>query len=39
VASDAEAFDAEKAIAFGGWRTVQQQGRPGYTVQVKGAAT
>jgi dienelactone hydrolase len=37
VASDAEAFDAEKAIAFGGWRTVQQQGRPGYTVQVKGA--
>lgn len=37
LASDAEAFDAEKAIAFGGWRTVQQQGRPGYTVQVKGA--
>jgi dienelactone hydrolase len=37
VASDAEAFDAEKAIAFGGWRTVQQLGRPGYTVQVKGA--
>jgi dienelactone hydrolase len=36
-ASDAEAYDTEKAIAFGGWRTVQQQGRPGYTVQVKGA--
>jgi dienelactone hydrolase len=37
MASDAEAFETEKAITFGGWRTVQQQGRPGYTVQVKGA--
>jgi hypothetical protein len=37
MASDAAAFDTEKAIAFGGWRTVQQQGRPGYTVVVKGA--
>jgi hypothetical protein len=37
LASDAEAYEAEKAITFGGWRTVQRQGRPGYTVQVKGA--
>jgi hypothetical protein len=37
MATDAEAYDTEKAITFGGWRTVQQQGRPGYTVQVKGA--
>jgi dienelactone hydrolase len=37
VASDAAAYATEKAITFDGWRTVQQQGRPGYTVQVKGA--
>jgi hypothetical protein len=37
LASDAAAYDTEKVITFGGWRTVQQQGRPGYTVQVKGA--
>jgi dienelactone hydrolase len=37
IATDAAAYDTEKAITFGGWRTVQQQGRPGYTVQVKGA--
>jgi hypothetical protein len=37
IATDAEAYDTEKAITFGGWRTVQQRGRPGYTVQVKGA--
>jgi predicted dienelactone hydrolase len=37
LASDAAAYDTEKAITFGGWRTVQQQGCPGYTVQVKGA--
>jgi dienelactone hydrolase len=37
LASAAAAYDTEKAITFGGWRTVQQQGRPGYTVQVKGA--
>jgi dienelactone hydrolase len=35
--TDAAAYDTEKAITFGGWRTVQQQGRPGYSVQVKGA--
>jgi dienelactone hydrolase len=37
MATDAAAYDAEKAITFGGWRTVQQRARPGYTVQVKGA--
>jgi predicted dienelactone hydrolase len=37
LATDAAAFDAEKAITLGGWRTVQAQGRPGYTVQVAGA--
>ena len=37
VASDAAAYDAEKAITFGGWRTVHQQGRPSYTVQVNGS--
>ncbi|MGH9191315.1 MAG: alpha/beta hydrolase family protein [Acidimicrobiales bacterium] len=37
MATDAAAHDAEKAITFGGWRTVHQQGRPSYTVQVKGA--
>ena len=30
-------FEAEKAITFGGWRTVQQHARPGYTMQVNGA--
>ena len=37
LATDAAAFDAEKAITLGGWRTVQEQGRPGYTMQVAGA--
>jgi dienelactone hydrolase len=37
MATDAAAYEAEKAITFGGWRTVQQRARPGYTVQVKGA--
>jgi hypothetical protein len=36
MANDVEAYATEKAITFGGWRTVQQ-GHPGYTVQVKGA--
>jgi hypothetical protein len=35
--TDAAAYDAEKAISLGGWRTVHQRARPGYTVQVKGA--
>ena len=30
-------FEAEKAITFGGWRTVQQQAQPGYTAQIRGA--
>ena len=30
-------FEAEKAITFGGWRTVQQRAQPGYTAQVRGA--
>jgi pimeloyl-ACP methyl ester carboxylesterase len=30
-------FEAEKAITFGGWRTVQQHGQPGYTTQIRGA--
>jgi dienelactone hydrolase len=30
-------FEAEKAITFGGWRTVQHRAQPGYTVQVGGA--
>jgi dienelactone hydrolase len=37
LASDAAAFDAEKAITLGGWRRVQERGQPGYTVQVAGA--
>jgi dienelactone hydrolase len=37
MATHAAAYDAEKAITLGGWRRVHQQGRPGYTVQVKGA--
>jgi pimeloyl-ACP methyl ester carboxylesterase len=32
-----EWFEAEKAIAFGGWRTVQQRAQPGYTAQIGGA--
>jgi pimeloyl-ACP methyl ester carboxylesterase len=30
-------FEAEKAITFGGWRTVQKRANPGYTMQVGGA--
>ena len=37
MATEAAAYDTEKAITFGGWWTVQQRGRPGYTMQVKGA--
>jgi hypothetical protein len=32
-----EWFEAEKAITFGGWRTVQQRAQPGYTAQIGGA--
>jgi dienelactone hydrolase len=37
IVTDAAAYKAEKAITFDGWRTVHQQGRPGHTVQVRGA--
>ena len=37
VATDAAAYDPEKAIIFGGWRTVHERGHPGYTVQIAGA--
>jgi dienelactone hydrolase len=37
-APDVGWFEAEKAITFSGWRTVQEHGRPGYTVQVDGAS-
>jgi pimeloyl-ACP methyl ester carboxylesterase len=36
-ATDAAAYDAEKAITFGGWRTVHRRARPGYTMQIQGA--
>jgi hypothetical protein len=36
-APNADWFQAEKAITFGGWRTVQQCAQPGYTVQIGGA--
>jgi dienelactone hydrolase len=36
-APNADWFEAEKAITFGGWRTVQQRAQPGYTVQIGGA--
>ncbi|HLM22652.1 MAG TPA: hypothetical protein VK390_14150, partial [Propionibacteriaceae bacterium] len=36
-APNADWFEAEKAITFGGWRTVQQCAQPGYTVQISGA--
>jgi dienelactone hydrolase len=37
MATDAAAYDTEKAITFGGWRMVHQRARPSYTLQVKGA--
>jgi predicted dienelactone hydrolase len=37
MAPTAEWFEAERSIAYGGWRTVQQQARPGYTFQIAGA--
>jgi predicted dienelactone hydrolase len=36
-ATEAAAYETEKAIAFDGWRTVHQQADPSYTVQVQGA--
>ena len=37
MAPDVEWFVAEKAITFGGWRTVHERSRPGYTLRVAGA--
>ena len=37
VAPSVDWFEAEKAITFGGWHTVQQRAQPGYTAQVRGA--
>jgi predicted dienelactone hydrolase len=36
-APDISWFEAEKEITFGGWRTVQEHGHPGYTVRVDDA--
>ena len=36
-APNAAWFEAEKALTFGGWRTVQQRAQPGYTAQIGGA--
>jgi predicted dienelactone hydrolase len=36
-ATDVAAYDTEKSITFGGWRTVHDRARPGYTMQVQGA--
>ena len=38
MAPDAAWFDAEKAITFGGWRTVQDHAHPGYTARISGAS-
>ena len=37
VAPSVDWFEAERAITFGGWHTVQQRAQPGYTAQVRGA--
>jgi hypothetical protein len=37
MAPDTAWFEAEKDITFGGWRTVDRTGRPGYTFQIQGA--
>jgi hypothetical protein len=36
-APDVGWFEAEKEISFGGWRAVQEHGRPAYTFRVDGA--
>jgi hypothetical protein len=38
MAPDEAWFEAEKAITFGGWRTVAARARPGYTVRIAGAS-
>jgi hypothetical protein len=37
MSSDASWYEAEKALTFGGWRTIDQLARPAYTVQIAGA--
>ena len=37
MATDAAAYDTEKAIAYDGWRTVHRHANPGYTLQIEGA--
>lgn len=36
-APNVEWFEAEKAVTFGGWRTVQQRAQPSYTAQIAGS--
>jgi hypothetical protein len=36
-ATDVAAYETERSITLGGWRTVHDRARPGYTVQVTGA--
>jgi predicted dienelactone hydrolase len=35
--TDAAWYEAEKALTFGGWRTIHDRGRPAVTVQIAGA--
>jgi hypothetical protein len=35
--TDAAWYDAEKALTFGGWRTIHDRGQPDVTVQIAGA--
>jgi predicted dienelactone hydrolase len=37
LATDASEHEAERAIVLGGWRTLHERARPGYTVQIAGA--
>jgi dienelactone hydrolase len=37
MSSDAAWYEAEKALTFGGWRTIHQLARPAHTVQIAGA--
>ena len=38
MAPDTAWFEAEKAITFGGWRTIQDNARPAYTIRIEGAS-
>jgi hypothetical protein len=37
VAAQADWHEADKAVTFGGWRTVHERAQPGYTIQIAGA--